>query len=69
MNRKSDILTAKGDATININTGGTTQIIGNLDTKGAIFRRLMAVTGGVINAILSGRIRFGMVTRYIQREL
>lgn len=57
MNRKSDILTAKGDATININTGGTTQIIGNLDTKGATLGGYGG-TGGVINAILSGEDSF-----------
>lgn len=57
-------MTAKGDSTININTGGSTQIIGNLDTKGATLGGYGG-TGGVINAVLSGRIRFGMVTRYM----
>lgn len=50
-------MTAKGDATININTGGTTQIIGNLDTKGATLGGYGG-TGGVINAILSGEDSF-----------
>lgn len=57
VNRKSDILTAKGDSTININTGGSTQIIGNLDTKGATLGGYGG-TGGVINAVLSGEDSF-----------
>ena len=64
VNRKSDILTAKGDSTININTGGSTQIIGNLDTKGAT---LGGYGGTAVLSMLffQGRIRFGMVTRYM----
>ena len=48
VNKKSDVVSARNGAVVNINTGGTTQIIGNIDAK----------TSGVINAVFSGSDSF-----------
>lgn len=48
INRKADVVSANQSGVVNINTGGTTQIIGTLDVKGE----------GKINAVLSGTDSF-----------
>lgn len=55
VNKKSDVVSARNGAVVNINTGGTTQIIGNIDAK----------TSGVINAVFLVLIRFGMAMKFL----